>query len=75
MGRALITHYGRYIGAGEERYAKAEDFFRRHGIEIVIAARLIEGLRQLNGLVAGTTRIPNPRSLAAQALGAALWVG
>lgn len=74
-GRAVITRYGRYIGAGEERYAKAEAFFRRHGVEIVIVARFIEGLRQLNGLVAGTTRMPYPRFLAAQALGAALWVG
>lgn len=74
-GRALITRYGRYVGATEQRYAKTEDFFARHGVKIVVAARFIEGLRQLNGLVAGTTRMPYLHFLAAQVTGAALWVG
>lgn len=74
-GRAVITRYGRYVGATEARYAKTEDFFGRHGGKIVVVARFIEGLRQLNGLVAGTTRMPYPKFLAAQVTGAALWVG
>ena len=32
-------------------------------------------LRQLNGLVAGTSRMPWPKFLAANVVGAALWVG
>lgn len=73
-GRALILRYGRYVGATHERYAKTEDFFSRHGGKIVVVARFIEGLRQLNGLVAGTTRMPYLRFLAAQVTGAAIWV-
>ncbi len=38
-------------------------------------ARFIEGLRQANGIIAGLTRMPWPRFLAFNALGAALWVG
>jgi len=38
-------------------------------------ARFIEGLRQANGIIAGITRMPWPRFLAFNALGAALWVG
>lgn len=74
-GRALVTRYGRYVGATEERYASTEQFFARHGGKIVVVARFVEGLRQLNGLVAGTTRMPYLRFLAAQVTGAALWVG
>jgi membrane protein DedA with SNARE-associated domain len=73
-GSALINKYGKYVGATRERYAKTEDFFERHGGKIVIVARFIEGLRQLNGLVAGTTRMHYLRFLAAQVTGALIWV-
>lgn len=73
-GRALVTRYGRYIGATEERYGKAEGFFSSHGGKIVVVARFIEGLRQLNGIIAGTTRMPWPRFLSAQVFGALVWV-
>ncbi len=55
--------------------ASAESFFTRHGGKIVIVARFIEGLRQANGIIVGITRMPWPRFLAFNALGAALWVG
>ena len=42
---------------------------------MVVVARFVVLLRQLNGLVAGTTRMPWPRFLAANVVGAALWVG
>ncbi len=73
-GTALINKYGKYVGATEERYGKTEEFFQRHGGKIVVVARFIEGLRQLNGLVAGTTKMHYARFLAAQVTGAALWV-
>lgn len=74
-GHALVDRYGKYIGATPERYGKAEDFFKRNGGWIVIAARFIEGLRQLNGIIAGTAEMPWRKFAAAQMLGAALWVG
>lgn len=74
-GHRLVERYGKYIGATPERYGKAEDFFKRHGRWIVIVARFIEGLRQLNGIIAGTAEMPWPQFAAAQALGAAIWVG
>jgi membrane protein DedA with SNARE-associated domain len=73
-GHALVERYGKYIGATPERYGKAEDFFKRHGSWIVIVARFIEGLRQLNGIIAGTAEMPWRKFAAAQALGAAIWV-
>jgi membrane protein DedA with SNARE-associated domain len=73
-GHALVDRYGKFIGATPERYGKAEDFFKRHGSWIVIVARFIEGLRQLNGIIAGTAEMPWRKFAAAQALGAAIWV-
>ena len=41
---------------------------------MVVIARFVVVLRQLNGIVAGTTRMPWPLFLLANATGAALWV-
>src|SRR5215470_16076539 len=74
-GRALVLRWGRYVRLTEERLAKAEAFFDRHGAWIITVARFIEGLRQANGIIAGTTGMRWLRFLAFNALGAALWVG
>jgi membrane protein DedA with SNARE-associated domain len=74
-GRALVLRYGRYVRLTEERLTKAEGFFTRRGGAIVTVARFIEGLRQANGIVAGTTGMPWRKFLFFNALGAALWVG
>jgi len=74
-GRALVLRFGRYAGLTSDRLAKAEVFFDRYGGAVVTGARFLEGLRQANGIVAGTIRMPWPRFLAFNALGAALWAG
>jgi membrane protein DedA with SNARE-associated domain len=74
-GRTLVLRFGRFVGLTSERLGRAEGFFRRYGGVIVAGARFIEGLRQANGIVAGTIRMPWPRFLAFNALGAVLWAG
>jgi membrane protein DedA with SNARE-associated domain len=74
-GRALALRWGRYVFLTEARLDKAEAFFNRHGAWIITVARFIEGLRQANGIIAGTTGMRWLRFLAFNALGAALWVG
>src|SRR5258707_6206481 len=74
-GRALVLRWGRYVFLTEARLDKAEAFFNRHGAWIITVARFIEGLRQANGIIAGTTGMRWLRFLAFNALGAALWVG
>ncbi|MFF9378017.1 DedA family protein [Streptomyces griseoluteus] len=74
-GRAFVERWGRYILLTPRRFEAAEAFFRQHGGKIVTVARFVEGLRQANGIIAGTTGMPWPRFLAFNALGAALWVG
>jgi membrane protein DedA with SNARE-associated domain len=73
-GRTLVLRFGRYVRLTEERLARAESFFARHGGKIVIVARFIEGLRQANGIIAGITRMHWLRFVAFNSLGAALWV-
>jgi membrane protein DedA with SNARE-associated domain len=73
-GRAFVHRWGRYVFLTPERFHKAEEFFTHHGGKIVTIARFVEGLRQANGIIAGTSGMPWPRFLAFNALGAALWV-
>ncbi|MFE7706368.1 DedA family protein [Streptomyces sp. NPDC057486] len=74
-GHALVQRYGRYVFLPPERYEKAEKFFTRHGGKVVTVARFIEGLRQVNGIIAGAAEMPWTRFVAFNTLGAALWVG
>ncbi|WP_225826203.1 DedA family protein [Streptomyces naphthomycinicus] len=74
-GRAFVHRWGRYVLLTPERFAAAEGFFTRHGGKIVTVARFVEGLRQANGIIAGTTGMRWRRFLVFNALGAALWVG
>jgi membrane protein DedA with SNARE-associated domain len=74
-GRAFVHRWGRYVFLTPKRFEAAEAFFTRHGGKIVTVARFLEGLRQANGVIAGTTGMRWRRFLAFNALGAALWVG
>jgi membrane protein DedA with SNARE-associated domain len=73
-GRRLAERYGRYVFLTPERLDKATRFFDRHGGKIIIVARFIEGLRQANGIIAGTSGMRWARFLTFNAIGAALWV-
>ncbi|MFJ9704590.1 DedA family protein [Streptomyces sp. NPDC101234] len=74
-GRAFVHRWGRYVFITPERFQKAEEFFTRHGGKIVVVARFVEGLRQVNGIIAGTSGMHWRRFLVFNAIGAALWVG
>ncbi|MFF4313883.1 DedA family protein [Streptomyces sp. 900105755] len=74
-GRAFVHRWGRYVFVTPERFQKAEEFFTRHGGKIVVVARFVEGLRQVNGIIAGTSGMLWRRFLVFNAIGAALWVG
>jgi membrane protein DedA with SNARE-associated domain len=74
-GHALVKRYGRYVFITESRFRAAEAFFGRHGAKVVALARFVDVLRQLNGLIAGTTGMEWRRFLTFNAVGALLWVG
>jgi membrane protein DedA with SNARE-associated domain len=74
-GRELVERYGKYVFLTGDRLDRAEDFFGRHGGKIVVIARFVEGLRQLNGIIAGVAGMHWLRFVMFNAIGAALWVG
>jgi membrane protein DedA with SNARE-associated domain len=74
-GRSLVLRFGKYVRLTSERFAKAESLFARHGGKMVIIARFVEVLRQLNGIIAGLAGMAWPRFLIFNTIGAVLWVG
>jgi membrane protein DedA with SNARE-associated domain len=74
-GQRLVIRAGRRIGLDSTRFAEAQKAFERYGDAIVVGARFVEVLRQLNGIVAGTMGMPWSTFLRLNALGALLWVG
>ncbi len=73
-GRALVERFGRYVFLTPARVDEATRFFERRGAWIIVVARFIEGLRQANGIIAGTTGMHWARFLIFNAIGAAVWV-
>ena len=72
-GRALLQKFGPYIGLTPERLAALEARFRKGGPWLVVVARFIPVLRQLNGLIAGSLAMPWHHFAVAQSAGALLW--
>ncbi|MEV6347091.1 DedA family protein [Actinoplanes sp. NPDC051851] len=74
-GRKAVHRWGKYIFVTPARLERAEQFFARRGNGIIVIARFIDGLRQLNGVIAGVTKMPWKTFTLYNAIGAALWVG
>lgn len=74
-GRPLAERFGRYVFLTPQRLDSAEAYFNSHGGKIVTVARFVDGLRQLNGLLAGIVGMHWLKFLGFNALGAVLWVG
>jgi membrane protein DedA with SNARE-associated domain len=74
-GHRLVVKHGSRVGITAAKLAKVEGFFDRYGDYVVVFARFVVLLRQLNGIVAGTLAMHWARFLVLNAIGAALWVG
>lgn len=73
-GEKVVLKYGRYIFITKERLNSTQVFFNKYGGPVVMVARFIAGLRQLNGIVAGTAEMKWRTFLIFNAIGATLWV-
>ena len=73
-GERLIRRFGRYVFLTPEKLDRAQAFFNRRGGLVVIIARFIDGLRQLNGIIAGAAEMRWRRFLLYNVTGATLWV-
>jgi membrane protein DedA with SNARE-associated domain len=75
LGRAAIAQHGARFGLTEANLQRVETVAHKYGPMMVVVARFVVLLRQLNGLVAGTTGMRWASFIAANVVGAALWVG
>ncbi len=72
-GRRFLKRYGRYVGITAEKLIQADDYFARHGAKTVFFGRFVALLRILAGPLAGASRMPYRRFLAANVAGAVTW--
>ena len=73
-GHPLVEKYGKYVFLTKERLDKAESYFNRHGGKIVAVARFFDGLRELNGIIAGISEMKWGKFLIFNIIGAITWV-
>lgn len=73
-GIRLLEKYGRFVGLSREKLIYTRDFFNRWGGSVVIFARFVEILRQLNGIIAGSLGMSWKHFFVFNAVGASLWV-
>jgi membrane protein DedA with SNARE-associated domain len=74
-GRALVLRYGRYAFIREHHLAKAEQTVDKYGGIVVVVARYIVGLRELNGIICGVSGMNPVTFTTYNIIGGAAWVG
>lgn len=70
LGRPWVE---RRAGRAAHHLPRAEAFYARWGVSAVVIARFIPWVRTFTPIVAGMARMPYPRFLAANVVGALLW--
>lgn len=73
-GRAFVLKYGKFVGINEQKFAKFEAFFNKHGEFSTFTCRLLPGIRQYISMPAGLAKMNLARFVIFTALGSALWV-
>jgi membrane protein DedA with SNARE-associated domain len=73
FGPRVLDRIGPPLGLTPERRERFEAQMRSRGVYLVATARFIVILRQLNGIIAGSSGMPYRRFLAANVVGAAAW--
>lgn len=74
LGRPLILKYGKYVFITEEKFAKVECFFLKHGEISTFVGRLLPVVRHLISLPAGLARMNHWKFSLYTLLGAWIWV-
>ena len=74
-GSVLLERFGHFVGLTTQRRAWIEQLYTERGAIIVVGARFVVVLRQLNGIVAGSMKMAWPVFALANAVGALLWAG
>ncbi|KAF0220462.1 MAG: DedA family [Geobacteraceae bacterium] len=73
LGRPLILKYGKYVWITEEKFAKVETFFHKHGEISTFIGRLLPVIRHLISLPAGLAGMHHWKFSLYTLLGAGIW--
>ena len=73
-GRTLVLRYGKWVFVREHHLDRAEQAVDKFGGVVVVVARYIVGLRELNGIIAGATGMHPVRFTVSNIIGAVAWV-
>src|SRR6266568_5708650 len=73
LGRPLLLKYGKYVWITEEKFAKVETFFHRHGEISTFIGRLLPVVRHLISLPAGLAGMHHGKFALYTLLGAGIW--
>lgn len=74
LGRPLLLKYGKYVWITEEKFAKVETFFHKHGEISTFIGRLLPVIRHLISLPAGLAGMNHGKFAFYTTLGAFFWV-
>jgi len=73
LGRPLLLKYGKYVFITEEKFAKVEKFFLKHGEISTFIGRLLPVIRHLISLPAGLAGMNHVKFALYTLLGAGIW--
>ena len=73
LGRPLVLKYGKYVWITEEKFAKAECFFLKHGEISIFIGRLLPVIRHLISIPAGIAGMNHLRFSLYTLIGAGMW--
>jgi membrane protein DedA with SNARE-associated domain len=73
LGRPLVLKYGKYVWITEEKFAKVESFFLKHGEISIFIGRLLPVIRHLISIPAGIAGMNHFRFSLYTLIGAGTW--
>jgi undecaprenyl-diphosphatase len=73
LGRGFILRHGPKVRITEERFARVEDYFSRHGGKTILIGRFIGLVRALAPFIAGSSEMRYSNFLPFSVLGTGLW--
>ncbi len=73
LGRPLVLKYGKYVWITEEKFAKVEQFFLKHGEISTFIGRLLPVIRHLISIPAGIAGMNHLRFSLYTVVGAGMW--